>query len=78
MGGFSPWHWLVVLVVLVVLVGVPVLVITLVVKASKSGRPPVPARTAAPGWHPDPSNPLGLRWFDGTAWTEHARPHDAS
>lgn len=62
---------------LVVFVGVPALVITLVVKASTSGRTPVPATNAAPGWYPDPSNPAGLRWFDGMAWTEHARPHDA-
>lgn len=25
-----------------------------------------------PGWHPDPSAPGGWRWWDGTAWTEHA------
>jgi hypothetical protein len=30
---------------------------------------------AAPGWHPDPSNPGGaLRWWDGSAWTTHTRP----
>lgn len=30
---------------------------------------------AAPGWHPDPSNPGGaLRWWDGTAWTTHTHP----
>jgi hypothetical protein len=28
-----------------------------------------------PGWHADPSDPAQLRWWDGTAWTEHvSRP----
>ncbi len=27
------------------------------------------------GWHPDPGNPSsGLRWWDGTRWTEHTHP----
>ena len=24
------------------------------------------------GWYPDPGNPSGLRWWNGTGWTEHA------
>ena len=24
-----------------------------------------------PSWQPDPQVPGGLRWWDGTAWTEH-------
>lgn len=24
-----------------------------------------------PGWYPDPQNPSGQRWWDGTAWTAH-------
>lgn len=32
-----------------------------------------------PGWHPDPAGPQAaqppmLRWWDGTAWTEHVAP----
>ena len=29
-----------------------------------------------PAWYPDPdpSNPGGQRWWDGTRWTEHSRP----
>jgi hypothetical protein len=26
-----------------------------------------------PGWYPDPKNPRGLRWFNGSSWTEHVR-----
>jgi hypothetical protein len=31
--------------------------------------PPTPA-----DWYPDPENPSGLRYWDGTAWTEHRAP----
>lgn len=27
-----------------------------------------------PGWHPDPSNPNQLRWWDGTQWTHNTHP----
>jgi hypothetical protein len=30
-----------------------------------------PRALPAPGWHPDPMGGGGLRWWDGTAWTEH-------
>ena len=26
---------------------------------------------AAPGWHPDPSGHWQVRWWDGSAWTDH-------
>ncbi|WP_205474457.1 RDD family protein [Nocardioides sp. SYSU D00038] len=26
------------------------------------------------GWHPDPTQPGQLRWWDGTRWTEHTAP----
>ncbi len=26
---------------------------------------------AAPGWYPDPNDPASVRYFDGTAWTDH-------
>lgn len=26
------------------------------------------------GWYPDPSNDMSERWWDGNAWTDHARP----
>ncbi|MGN6692680.1 MAG: DUF4328 domain-containing protein [Aquihabitans sp.] len=31
-----------------------------------------------PGWYPDPWYPGGMRWFDGTQWTEHAGPAGAA
>ncbi|HYO01857.1 MAG TPA: DUF2510 domain-containing protein [Mycobacterium sp.] len=31
--------------------------------------PPTPA-----DWYPDPENPAGLRYWDGTSWTEHRLP----
>lgn len=27
-----------------------------------------------PGWHPDPSDPNKLRWWDGSRWTENTHP----
>ena len=27
-----------------------------------------------PGWHPDPSNPQQLRYWDGQQWTDHTAP----
>ncbi|MBC2866730.1 DUF2510 domain-containing protein [Streptomyces mexicanus] len=30
--------------------------------------------TPPPGWYPDPSAPHLVRWWDGTAWTDHRRP----
>lgn len=36
-----------------------------------SGRP---SGTVEPGWYEDPAGTGGQRWWDGTAWTEHAGP----
>lgn len=30
-----------------------------------------PPGAAPPGWYPDPSGQLPLRWWDGAGWTEH-------
>lgn len=30
--------------------------------------------TPSPGWHPDPHGAPELRWWDGTAWTDHTHP----
>jgi uncharacterized membrane protein YhaH (DUF805 family) len=30
-----------------------------------------------PGWYDDPQDPKGLRWWDGTGWTERRQPRDA-
>ena len=30
--------------------------------------------TPPPGWHPDPSNPQQLRWWDGKQWTNNTHP----
>ncbi len=30
------------------------------------------------GWFPDPEDPANLRYWDGTAWTEHRHPADPS
>jgi hypothetical protein len=36
-----------------------------------------PSRTPDPGWYTDPGG-QGLRWWDGTAWTEHVRAADST
>ncbi len=33
-----------------------------------------PAAATPPGWYTDPQQPMNLRWWDGTAWTEHSAP----
>jgi hypothetical protein len=33
-----------------------------------------PPNGMPPGWYPDPGNAQLLRWWDGTAWTEHTQP----
>jgi hypothetical protein len=33
-----------------------------------------PVSAPAAGWHPDPSGPGALRWWDGQRWTEHTQP----
>lgn len=33
-----------------------------------------PPPTAPPAWHPDPSDPAKLRYWDGQRWTEHQAP----
>lgn len=30
--------------------------------------------TPPPAWHPDPSDPNQLRWWDGSQWTSHTQP----
>jgi TM2 domain-containing membrane protein YozV len=32
------------------------------------------APTAASGWYTDPSNPHGLRYWNGAGWTDHTAP----
>lgn len=34
--------------------------------------------TAPAGWYPDSTQPGTLRWYDGTAWTEHVTPDQTS
>ena len=38
------------------------------------GSTAAPTTAPAPGWFADPHDPSMLRWWDGTAWTEHRAP----
>lgn len=33
---------------------------------------------AAPGWYPDPTTPVLVRWWDGTGWTHYTSPNPAT
>jgi hypothetical protein len=35
------------------------------------GPAPEDGTAQPPGWYPDPAGAWGLRWWDGTRWTEH-------
>ena len=41
-----------------------------------SGWEPTPPPSAPPGWHPDPSDPRGLRWWDGSRWSGYTWSRD--
>jgi hypothetical protein len=41
------------------------------VSEEQSGQP-------AQGWYPDPNDPSKLRWWDGSAWTDHTHGGDAA
>ena len=45
-----------------------VLTVAAPVPMEHAGRVPLPDRT--PGWHVDPANTAGFRWWDGTRWAE--------
>lgn len=34
--------------------------------------------TPPPGWYTDSNDPSSVRWWDGSAWTRHTRPHPGS
>ncbi|MBL7498725.1 TerD family protein [Frankia sp. CNm7] len=39
-----------------------------------AARAPTPAAAARADWHPDPTDPSCLRWWDGSAWADHRIP----
>ena len=43
-----------------------------------SGWEPTPPPMAPPSWYPDPGGQQGLRWWDGTQWSEHTWSGDAA
>ncbi|MEN9620761.1 MAG: hypothetical protein RL499_954, partial [Actinomycetota bacterium] len=36
------------------------------------------ATGAAPGWYADAANPALIRWWDGSAWSEHTQPNPSA
>ena len=69
----EPWHVLVLLFMLLVVVAVVGLVLFLARPKASTPLPPRPGQVPA-GWYPDASFPGSLRYWDGSAWTEHRRP----
>lgn len=43
-------------------------------QAPATPAPAAPALTPPPGWFPDPAGSGRLRWWSGTAWTDHVHP----
>jgi flagellar basal body-associated protein FliL len=75
MGGFQPWHWLIVLVLLAIVV-VVVVIAVVVVRMLTKPKPPPPNHPSAvaPGWYPDPRDPTAMRYFDGHDWIRSDGP----
>jgi hypothetical protein len=69
----EPWHLLVLLFMFLVVVAVVGLVLFL---ARSKASTPLASRPGQvpPGWYPDATSPGNLRYWDGSAWTEHRRP----
>lgn len=45
--------------------------------ADVEGHPPPSAQNPDPGWYPNPTGD-GLRWWDGTRWTDHVHSADVT
>jgi Protein of unknown function (DUF2510) len=75
MGGLSPWHLVVLLVIFAIIVGIVVLIVRLAKPKSVNphGVPGTPT-AAAPGWYPDPNDSSLMRYFDGRVWTSSTQP----
>jgi hypothetical protein len=65
MGGLSPFHILVLLVVALLVIGAIVAGVVAAIRASSK------PNTPQAGWYPDKEG--AMRWFDGQQWTEHTQ-----
>jgi Protein of unknown function (DUF2510) len=77
MGGLSPWHVVVLLVMFAIIVAAIVGFVVLRLAKPKSVNPhgvPGTPTAPAPGWYPDPHESSLMRYFDGRGRTSSTQP----